>query len=222
MTFSSIGNSAGGRDPLRGGRERHSRPRTSSATTRATSSSARSSSRIPPRRRCSSRRSADDVKMPIFIEANIHGDERRRRRRDDAGAPRPRHDATRREPARRQDPRQHRPHRDPEHESRRPRSLGTRANANGFDMNRDFLVQSQSEVTAQRQGPAAVARDERARAARVRQPDADRRPDEAAQPGPRVRHLRQVEPAAPRRNEAALDARSRARPARPATASRAR
>ena len=47
----------------------------------------------------------------------------------------------------------------------------------------------------QHRAPAAVARAGDAGDARLRQPDAHRRPDQAAQPGPRVRHLPVLEPA---------------------------
>ena len=88
-----------------------------------------------------------DVKMPIFIEANIHGNEEEgadammQALRDLVTTPRGTNalvdkflDNTILVVIPSQNP--------------DGRALGTRANSNGFDMNRDFLVQSQSEVKA--------------------------------------------------------------------------
>ncbi len=74
------------------------------------------------------------------------------------------------------------------------RVAGTRANGNGFDMNRDFLTQSQSEVQRHGRAHPGVAAGRGARPARLRHPDADRGDHEAAQPEHRVRPLAQVEP----------------------------
>ena len=88
-----------------------------------------------------------EVKMPIFIEANIHGDEREgadammQALRDLTTTPRGAHPLVDKIldksvliviPVQNPD----------------GRVAGTRANANGFDMNRDYLVQSQSETRA--------------------------------------------------------------------------
>ncbi len=89
----------------------------------------------------------DDVKMPIFIEANIHGDEREgadaimQALRDLTTTPRgasPVVDKVLDDSVLVVIP------------SQNPdgRIAGTRSNGNGFDMNRDFLVQSQSETKA--------------------------------------------------------------------------
>ena len=62
------------------------------------------------------------------------------------------------------------------------RVAGTRANGNGFDLNRDFLTQSQSETKASVRDHAGVAAAGHARPARLRDADADRGDHEAAQP----------------------------------------
>ena len=67
---------------------------------------------------------------------------------------------------------------------------GQRANQNGFDMNRDWLVQSQPEVRANLKPAGPVARAGHVRDPRLREPDTRRRPDQAPQPRPRVRRLR--------------------------------
>lgn len=89
----------------------------------------------------------DDVKMPIFVQANIHGNEEEGTEailqviRDMVTLPRGESDIVDRllddvilvvVPMENPD----------------GRLAGTRANGNGFDMNRDWLVQSQSEVRA--------------------------------------------------------------------------
>jgi len=76
------------------------------------------------------------------------------------------------------------------------RVAGTRQNGNGFDLNRDYMTQSQSEVIASIGWMKAGAR--HGRHARLRDADADRGDDQAAQPEHRVRQLAQVEPAADR------------------------
>ena len=78
------------------------------------------------------------------------------------------------------------------------RVAGTRANGNGFDLNRDFLTQSQSETQASVVGDEEVAGARDARHARLRHADADRGDDQAAQPEHRVRQLAEVEPGADR------------------------
>ena len=87
------------------------------------------------------------------------------------------------------------------------RVVGQRANGNGFDLNRDFLTQSQSETKAsvrimQEWLPAGDARP-----ARLRHADADRGDDEAAQPGDRLRPLAEVEPVAHRRERGGAERR---------------
>ena len=88
-----------------------------------------------------------DVKMPIFIEANIHGGEREgtdamlQVLRDLVTTPYGDHPVV-------DDVLDHSiiiiiPSQNPD-----GRYLGTRANSNGFDMNRDLLVQSQPEIRA--------------------------------------------------------------------------
>ena len=88
-----------------------------------------------------------DVKMPIFIEANIHGGEREgtdamlQVLRDLVTTPYGEHPVV-------DDVLDHSiliviPSQNPD-----GRYLGTRANSNGFDMNRDLLVQSQPEIRA--------------------------------------------------------------------------
>ena len=71
-----------------------------------------------------------------------------------------------------------------------------RQNGNIFDLNRDFLTQSQSETRAS----VAIMQEwlppGHARSARLRDADADRGDDEAAQPEHRVRPLAEVEPGA--------------------------
>ena len=62
------------------------------------------------------------------------------------------------------------------------RVLGTRSNANGIDINRDFITQSQPETRATVKVFTAVEPDDRARPARLRQPDADRTVHAAPQP----------------------------------------
>ena len=79
------------------------------------------------------------------------------------------------------------------------RIANTRTNGNGFDLNRDYLTQSQPETTRLGEADAGVVAAGGARPARLRQPDADRGDDQAAQPEHRVRQLAQVEPAADRR-----------------------
>jgi hypothetical protein len=89
----------------------------------------------------------DEVKVPIFIEANIHGGEEEgtdammQVLRDLVTTPYGTHPVV-------DDLLDHMililiPSENPD-----GRFLGTRANANGFDMNRDLLVQSQSEIRA--------------------------------------------------------------------------
>jgi hypothetical protein len=89
----------------------------------------------------------DDVKLPIFIEANIHGGEREgtdamlQVLRDLVTTPYGEHPVV-------DDVLDHTvlviiPSQNPD-----GRYLGSRANSNGFDMNRDLLVQSQPEIRA--------------------------------------------------------------------------
>ena len=69
------------------------------------------------------------------------------------------------------------------------RVAGTRANGNGFDLNRDYITQSQPETVAS----VGVIREwfptEALRPARLREPTLRRGHHGAAQPGHRVRHL---------------------------------
>ena len=89
----------------------------------------------------------EDVKLPIFVEANIHGGEREGTDammqviRDLVTLPYGTNDVRRRT-ARPRDRRRH-----PDDEPRR-RVAGRRQNENRFDLNRDLLVQSQPEIRA--------------------------------------------------------------------------
>ncbi len=78
------------------------------------------------------------------------------------------------------------------------RVAGTRANGNGFDLNRDFLTQSQSETQDVDHADEALAAAGDARPARLRVADAGRGDDQAAQPEHRVRPVAEVESAADR------------------------
>ena len=79
------------------------------------------------------------------------------------------------------------------------RVAGTRRNGNGFDLNRDYLTQSQSESAGVGRADETLAAAGGARSARLRLADADRGDDQAAQPEHRVRPVAEVEPAADRR-----------------------
>ena len=72
------------------------------------------------------------------------------------------------------------------------RVMGTRANANGIDINRDFITQSQPETRATVKVYTEVESDDRARPAWFRGPDADRTVHAAPQPELRVRPVHQV------------------------------
>ena len=151
-----------------------------------------------------------DVKMPIFIEANIHGGEREgtdamlQVLRDLVTTPYGDHPVV-------DDVLDHSiliiiPSQNPD-----GRYLGTRANSNGFDMNRDLLVQSQPEIRANIRlqlewlAPVMFAMHGYVN------PDPHRWADQAPQPRSRVRHLRELEPAPARRERAGLR-RDRAEP----------
>ena len=74
------------------------------------------------------------------------------------------------------------------------RIAGQRANGNGFDLNRDFLTQSQPETLSSVAIMQKWLPPETARSPRLRHADADRGDDEAAQPEDRVRPVAEVEP----------------------------
>ena len=76
------------------------------------------------------------------------------------------------------------------------RVAGTRANGNGFDLNRDFLTQSQSETKASVSIIQEYHPPETLDLHRLRHADARRGDDEAAQPGHRLRPVAEVEPVA--------------------------
>ena len=78
------------------------------------------------------------------------------------------------------------------------RVAGTRANGNGFDLNRDFLTQSQSETKASVRIMQEWLPPETLDLHGYVHADADRGDDEAAQPGHRLRPLAEVEPVAHR------------------------
>ena len=79
------------------------------------------------------------------------------------------------------------------------RVAGTRTNGNGFDLNRDYITQSQPEaqhsVSLIRRLPFAQVLDQHGYVT----PTLVEGDDRAPQPGDRVRHLDEVEPAPPRR-----------------------
>ena len=79
------------------------------------------------------------------------------------------------------------------------RVAGTRANGNGFDLNRDFMTQSQPETRASVAVMQHVVAPRGPGPARLRHADAHRGDHQAAQPEHRLRPLAQVEPAAHRR-----------------------
>ena len=121
----------------------------------------------------------DGVKIPIFIEANIHGNEEEGTDammqvvRDLVTTPYGANPVV-------DDLLDHAilvliPSQNPD-----GRFRGTRANTNGFDMNRDLLVQSQPEIQAQRRVPAGMARTRRTGDAWLRGSHTDRRLDQAA------------------------------------------
>ena len=76
------------------------------------------------------------------------------------------------------------------------RVAGTRANANGFDMNRDYLIQSQPEMQISTRVMREWQRADLRRPARLLHARDDRRADQAAQRGGRVRPVPEVEPVA--------------------------
>ena len=138
----------------------------------------------------------DDVKVPLYIQGAIHGNEYEGSRR--SSKPRQaRHDAVRGGPRGRRRPRPHGPavQRDPE-----PGRQGRR-----YPRQRQRLRPQPRLHDGRNRRPASVSvmqkwlPPEGTRSARLRDADAHRGDDEAAQPEHRLRPVAQVEPAAHRR-----------------------
>ena len=158
-------------------------------------------------------RMGDDVKVPILVQGSIHGNEYEGVDSTMRGDREVRHHAVRRPTRRSTRSSSHailvfNPIQNPD-----GRVVGVRQNANGFDLNRDYMTQSQPETIASIRLMQRWLAPEMLDLHGYVDPDADRGDDQAAQPEHRVRPVAEVEPAAHRRQRGGA---RRDRPGRPA------